>query len=141
MESQSIEPLSPTTESAPPEEIRHVPLWVKGIVAGGAVLFLIQIPSFTSSLSDATQKSRASAAYDKGQYLQAIDLYKALHARYPADKELIKQLGFAHYRAGQYLESISAFDQLAGAKLPKRDVEEINSLISDISARLNLQTK
>ena len=124
MESQSIEPQNIATESTPPEEIHHVPLWVKGMVAGGAILFLIQIPTFTSSLSDAIQKSRASAAYDKGQYLQAIDHYKELHARYPSDKELTKKLGFAHYRAGQYLETLGTFDQLAGVKMPKKEVEE-----------------
>ena len=129
------------TENGLPEEIRHVPLWVKGMVAIGVLLFLIQMPTFTSSLSEAIQKSRASTAYDKGQYLQAVEKYKELHLHYPADKELIKKLGFAHYRAGQYIEALNTFDQLVGVKMTKNEVAEINAVISDIAAKLNLNAK
>ena len=141
MESQSLEPQNMPTESVTPEEIRHVPLWVKGMVAGGAILFLIQIPTFTSSLSDAIQKSRASTAYDTGQYVQAVDKYKELHARFPADKELTKKLGFAQYRLGQYIETLNTFDQLVGVKMSKKEIDEINAVVSDIAAKLNLKTK
>lgn len=127
--------------NALPEEIRHVPLWVKGMVAGGAILFLIQLPSFTSSLSDAIQKNSASADFDRGEYVQAADKYKALHARYPADQKITKELAFAQYRAGLYVDTLKTFDQLAGVKMTKKEVDEINAVISDVAAKLDLKTE
>jgi tetratricopeptide (TPR) repeat protein len=122
------------------EEIRHVPLWVKVMVAIGLLLFLIQIPDFTNSLSDAIEKSRAAAAYDKRFYFQSVEKYQELHARYPADTKLTKKLGFAHYRAGQYIEALNTFDQLVGVKMTKDEVADINAAVADIVARLNLKT-
>lgn len=124
-----------------PKEVTHVPLWVKGIVAAGLILFAVQMPSFMDSLSDAIQKNRAARAYDKGQFSQAIDRYKDLRGRYPADHELVKRLGFSYYRAGLFVESIETFNQLAGVKMPKREVEEINAAISDMAAKLNFKPR
>lgn len=136
MESQNVE-----VGGALAEEVRHVPLWVKGIVAGGVVLFAVQMFSFSGSLTDAIQKHHASTAFDKGEYAQAIDLYGGLHSRFPKDKVLIKKLGFAHYRAGQYVEALRTFDLLADVKMSKSDVGEINAAISDSAEKLGLKSK
>jgi tetratricopeptide (TPR) repeat protein len=136
MESQNL-----NTENILREEIHHVPLWVKGIIAIGAILFLIQIPTFFSSLSDAVKKSLASTAYNQAQYSQAIELYKELGQRYPTDKEIIKNIGFAYYRSGQYLETINTFNRLAGVKMSKKEVDEINAVISDIARKTNQKTQ
>lgn len=135
IQTEVIEPVS-----EPPEEVVHVPLWVKGIVAGGAILFATQIPTFAGSLSDAIQKSRASKAYDNAQYSQAIDRYMDLRGRYPADKELTKRLAFSYYRAGSYIEAIDTFSQLGGTKMPKREIDEIEAAVVDIANKLNLQS-
>lgn len=136
-------PSSPTAETTvePLQEVTHVPLWVKGIVATGALLFAVQMPSFMSSLSDAIQKSRAAKEYDSAQFAQAIDRYRDLQSRYPTDNDLVKRLGFSYYRAGLYVESIGTFNHLAGVKMPKRDVDEINAAVSDMAAKLNSKTR
>lgn len=124
-----------------PGEVTHVPLWVKGIAAAGAILFAVQMPGFAASLSDAIQKSRAEKAYGKGDFSQAIDRYKDLRGRYPADNNLVRHLGLSYYHAGRYVESIETFHLLAGVKMPKRDVEEINAAEADMADKLNLNTR
>lgn len=136
MDLPNTETQQPTEMAASPREIQHVPLWVKGIVAAGAILFAIQMLEFKSSLSDAIQKNRAVTADKAGQYVKAIDLYQGLRLRYPNDKDLKKQLGFAQYHAGQYIDALETFNLLAGIKMPKREVDEINAAISDIVAKL-----
>lgn len=141
---QQDEPTPPLNADAAvelPQEVTRVPLWVKGIVVTGAVLFAVQMSGFMGSLSDAVQKSRAEKAYDDARYAQAIDSYKALHSRYPADKNLIKRLGFSYYRAGLYVEAIDMFNELAGKEMPQREIDEINAAVSDMAARLNLKTR
>jgi hypothetical protein len=128
MESQNLEPQNMPSES----EVLHVPLWVKSMLASGVVLFLIQIPTFTDSLSEAIQQSRASTDYDHGQYLQAIEKYKELHAHHPSNTELTKKLGFSYYHAGLYVETLDTFNQLSGVKMSKKDAEEINAAMADI---------
>jgi hypothetical protein len=140
MQSAPIETEVTESVSELPEEVVHVPLWVKGIVAGGAILFATQIPTFAGSLSDAIQKSRASKAYDNAQYSQAIARYKDLGNRYPADKNLTKRLAFSFYRAGSYAEAIDTFSQLGGTKMPKREIEEIEAAVADILNELSLQS-
>jgi tetratricopeptide (TPR) repeat protein len=122
-----------------PEEVTHVPLWVKGLVLAGAILFALQIPTFTDSLSDAIQKKQALNAYNHGFYSQAIDQYKELCARYPDDRTLIKQLGFSYYSAGLYLEAAETFNRLAGIRMPRHEANEIESALSDIAEKLNSQ--
>jgi Flp pilus assembly protein TadD len=139
MESTNAEVPNNAVENNPPQEIHHVPVWVKGIVVAGLALFLIQLPSFGSSLTDAIQKKQAANNFREGQYTQAIAGYSALRTRYPKDKVLTKQLGLSQYRAGQYIEAIDTFNQLAGVKMPKHDVEEINAVIADIATKLNLK--
>jgi TolA-binding protein len=139
MESSNAEGPNNTEENNLPQEIHHVPVWVKGIVVAGVALFLIQLPSFGSSLTDAIQKKQAANNYREGLYTQAIAGYSALRTRYPNDKVLTKQLGLSQYRAGQYIEAIDTFNQLAGVKMPKHDVEEINAVIADITTKLNLK--
>jgi len=125
----------------PPQEVTHIPLWVKGLVAVSVILFAVDTPNFMSSLSDAIQKNRAEKAYQSGQYAQAIDRYKDLRSRYPTDDNFIKQLGFSYYRAGRYSEALDTFNLLAGIKMPKREAEEINAAISDIATKLNLNKR
>jgi len=139
MDSANIETPQSNVQDALPQEIQHVPPWVKAIVVVGAVLFAIQLPDFKSSLTDAIQKSRASSATNTGQYTKATEIYTNLHSRYPTDKGLVKQLGFAQYHAGQYTEAIATFNLLAGVKMPKREVEEINAAISDIASKLQIE--
>lgn len=141
MDSQSVETDQPATLADHHEEIQHVPIWVKGIVVAGVILFAIQLPSFKSSLNDSIHKHRAAAADKAGQYENAIDLYTELRTRYPNDKNLKKQLGLAQYRAGQYIDALNTFDLLAGEKMPKREVEEINAVIADIATKLQIQNK
>ena len=121
------------------EEIRHVPLWVKGIVAVGVLLSLIQLLDFKSSLMDAVHKRRASAAYAEGKYMQAVALYTDLHARHLKDKDLIKSLGYAQYHAGEYFNALRTFDLLVGEMMNKDDIEKIHSVISDIDSKLSNQ--
>lgn len=135
-QAESTPPTSTETVPEAPLEITHVPLWVKGIVAIGAVLFVVQMPGFMSSLSDAIQKNRAAKAFEAAQFAQAIDGYKVLHERYPRDLGLIKRLGFSYYRAGQYVESIETFNQLSGKTMTKSDVDEINAVISEMAEKL-----
>ena len=142
MQIEKTQPLNEEKPVAQPlQEIIHVPLWVKGLLICGVILFAVELPGFGRSLSDAIQKSRAEKAYASAQYSLAIDGYKELHRRYPSDRNLVKYLGFAYYRAGLYAESLETFDLLAGMKMPKREANEINSAISDIAAKLNLKTK
>ena len=141
MASANNETPQPNVQDVLPQEIQHVPHWVKAIVVVGAVLFAIQLPDFKSSLTDAVQKSRASSAANAGQYTKAIEIYANLHSRYPTDKGLVKQLGFAQYHAGQYTGAFATFNLLAGVKMPKREVEEINAAIADIASKLQLNIK
>jgi hypothetical protein len=129
------------TIEEPRQEITHVPLWVKGIVAVGAILFAMRIPSFPSSLTDAIQKNQAGEAYGNEQYAQAANLYKDLHTRYPSDKNIVRRLGLSCYHADLYIEAINAFHQLEGIKMSKRDVDEINAAISDMATKLNSETR
>ncbi len=141
---QQTEPTQPSNDATVAElsqEVIHVPLWVKGGIAIGAIIFAIQMPSFSSSLSDAIQKNRAAKAYEGEQYDQAIDRYKDLYGRYPADKDFIKHLGLSYYRAGQYVEAMETFNQLAGVKMKKNEADEINAAISDMAAKLNIKTR
>jgi tetratricopeptide (TPR) repeat protein len=125
----------------PPQEITHVPVWVKGILAISVFLFAVQIPDFPDSLRDAVRKSRATKAYYDGQYTRAIEHYKHLHARYPKDNDIVKNLGFSYYRAGLYVEAIETFNLLAGVKMPKDEVVRINLAVSDMAAKMNHKTK
>ncbi len=139
MDLPNTEIQQPNETAVSPREIQHVPVWVKGMVAAGAILFAIQMLDFKSSLSDAIQKSRAVTADRAGQYVKAIDLYKELRVRYPNDKDLKKELGFAQYRAGLYADALQTFNLLAGIKMPKQEVAEINAAIADSAAKLNNQ--
>ncbi len=130
-----------TTEVNSPSEIRHIPLWVKGSVAACILLSLIQLLEFKNSLNDAVQKKKAATAYNSGNYIRAIDLYKDLISRYPKDKGLLKALGFAQYRETRYYDSINTFKSLDGEKMLNKEVEEINGAISDMVSKLNLKSK
>ncbi len=141
MESQSIEVEQPTAAVVLPQEIRHVPLWVKGIVIVGVILFAIQLPNFKSSLTDAILKQKASDAEKAGQYMKEAEFYSDLLSRYPNDKGLVKKLGFAQYHAGLYSSALNTFNLLEGVKLPNREIEEINAAVSDIAEKLQLNIK
>jgi tetratricopeptide (TPR) repeat protein len=141
MELPNTETQQPDEIAAAQQEIQHVPTWVKGIVAAGAILFAIQMLDFKSSLSDAIEKNRAAMADRAGQYAKAISLYKDLRVRYPEDNNLKKELGFVQYRAGLYAEALQTFNLLAGVKMPKAEVNKINAAISDSAAKLNLTIK
>lgn len=140
----NIENSAGTQSGAPeglPDEIRHIPLWVKSIVAAALVIFLIQLPNFKDSLTDAVQKKKASAAFNAGEYRKATDIYKQLHSRYMSDHDLTKQLGLSQYQAGEYAAALSTFNLLQGIKLPNRDVDEINYAIKDIEFKLKQQIR
>lgn len=122
------------------QEVRHVPLWVKSMIVIGAILFLIQLPMLPRSFADAIQKSRATTAYNKGQYPQAIALYKALSTRYPRNTAFTKQLGFAYYHAGRYREALGVLISLAEVEMPQSEVDEIVAVIADIVTKLNHKT-
>lgn len=129
------------TEPAPelPQEVTHIPLWVKAIVVICAVLCLAQIPAFLKTFPDALQKSRAEKAYEKGQYAQAVNGYEYLHAHYPSDTAFTRRLGLSYYRAGSYLESIRTFRLLEDVPMPERDVKEINAALTDMAEKLHIQ--
>jgi len=139
MESQQPDLQNNEAEDYPLEEIRHIPLWVKGIVIAGVVMFMIQIPAFPKSLSDAIQKKQASEDFEAGHYFQAIEKYSELHDNYPEDIDIIKQLGFAHHRAGQYYNALLVFDKLIGVEMPIEEVELIEATISDSTLMLELK--
>lgn len=128
-------------ETSALQEIQHIPIWVKGILVTGIVLFAVQLPSFKSSLNDAVLKHRASAADAAGQYPKAIEIFNDLHSRYPNVHELTEMLGFAQYHAKYYVDALNTFNQLAGIKMPAQEVMKINAAISDMSAKLKLNTK
>jgi len=119
-----------------PPEIYHVPLWVKGIIAAGLILFAFQLPGFKDSLVDVMRKSRALDADKAGQYAEAAKLYQELRSRYPKDKELIKKLAYAQYHAGQFAAALNTFDLLVDVELPRSEIEKINIVISDIESKL-----
>lgn len=141
MNSPNLEEQQLGAATVSPPEIQYVPLWVKGIVAAGVILFAIQLPDFKRSLMDATIKSRASISDEAGRYTDAIKLYAELRSRYPSDKGLIKKLAFSQYHAGQNFSALETFDLLVGVKMPKREVDEINTAISDIASKLKLNNK
>ncbi len=140
-ESESTFPSNANTPEESPEEVTHVPLWVKGIVATGAIIFAIQMPGFGTSLSDAILKNRGEKAFESAQYSVAIDCFEDLHVRYPSDHDLTKRLGFSYYRAGQYINAIEKFSQIEGEKLPKREVDKINAAMADMVVKLNPETR
>ena len=78
MELQQSPPIPTAETDSMPMEIKVVPHWVKGIVAAGIVLFAIQLPNFSSSLTDAITKSRAASAEENGRHEEAIRLYADL---------------------------------------------------------------
>jgi hypothetical protein len=119
-----------------PPEIRHVPLWVKGIVAAGLILFAMQLPNFKGSLVDVIRKNRALDADKAGQFPDAVKLYEELHSRYPNDNELIKKLAYSQYHAGQFASALKTFDLLVGVDLSKNEIEKINVVVSDIESKL-----
>ena len=115
----------------------RMPLWVKLMSFAGVALFFIQLPGGLVSLSDAVQKQRAEKAFRRSDFLEAIDGYRELHARYPQDKKIVKHLGFSYYNQGFYAEALSAFEHLQGVKMPKEDVETIDAAISYIAYKLS----
>ena len=138
MELQQLPPIPTAETDSMPMEIKAVPHWVKGIVAVGIVLFAIQLPNFSSSLTDAITKSRAASAEENGRHEEAIKLYADLRDRYPSDNSLIRKLAFSQYHAEQYAAALATFELLSGVKMSKTEVEEINKAIVDIVAKLKL---
>lgn len=125
-----------TDESAVLNEITSIPIWVKGILVVGLILFLIRMPYFRQSFSDAVVKSKAETAVKTGKHLDAILHYKKLLIRYPEDKKMIQALGTTYYHAGQYDEAINTFSSLTDVMLDKEDAEAIDGMIKDIFAKM-----
>lgn len=136
MELKQPQPIPPAETGAMQMEIKTIPHWVKGVVAVGIVLFAIQLPNFSSSLTDAITKSRAASAEENGRHEEAIKLYADLRGRYPSDNSLLKKLAFSQYRAEQYATALATFELLSGVKMSKTEVDEINKAIIDIVAKL-----
>ena len=118
-----------------PEEVRGVPLWVKGMVVIGVVLFAIRLPDFNSSLQDAIIRNRASIAVEFGQHTAAASLYADLRTRHPSDNGLKKDLAFAQYHAGQYYSAMETFQLLSGVEMASTDVKKINAAVQDIESK------
>ncbi|MBF0583370.1 MAG: hypothetical protein HQL80_03945 [Magnetococcales bacterium] len=123
-------------QTDPPEEVKGVPLWVKGMVAVGVVLFAIRLPDFKASLMDATIKNRAAMADEAGRYTDAVHLYVELRTRHPSDNGLKKDLAFAQYQAAQYYSAMETFQLLSGVEMASTDVRKINAAIQDIESKL-----
>ena len=123
------------------QEVLRVPLWVKAMVAVGGVLFVLQLPGFQTSLTDAVDKSRAQTAFDRADFAQAITLYAGLHAKYPEELSFTRKLGFAYYQSGQYPAALQTFDQLVGKTMSKDEVNKIEVAVADMAKKLNLDSK
>lgn len=140
MKSPNPKPVDTPAEADLAELLDVVPPWVKGMVAIAGVLFLIQLPTFPSSLSDTIQKNQAERAYRQGQYGTAIEQFSDLLGRYPRDFNIKRQLGLSQHGAGQYREAIATFDQLVGVEMSKGEVEEIRAAIFESKAKLKSGT-
>jgi hypothetical protein len=129
-----------TTTEAPPE-IKYVPLFVKGIVIAGLILFAIRIPTFNRSLQDAIIKNQAKSAYESGRYEYAVKLYEKIQPQYPEDLNLIKMLAFSYHRANQPIAALQVLSNMEGKRMPKHEVNEINSVIESITLKLKKEIK
>lgn len=138
MNSANLEPQNDVenTIHLPPIEIHQVPIWVKGMVIVGLILFLVQLPSFKNSLNDTIMKKQAIKARKAGQYTEAITYFEELKQHYPNDKEIIKKLAFTQYEANQYIQSLRTFELLVGTEMPKSEIEKINQAISDMVSKI-----
>lgn len=135
-ETTGQEEQAPAEQTDPLEEVRCVPLWVKGMVAIGVVLFAIRLPDFKASLMDATIKNRAAMANEAGRYTDAVNFYAELRTRHPSDNGLKKDLAFAQYHAGQYYSAMETFQLLSGVEMASTDVRKINMAVQDIESKL-----